>query len=65
MWCVYLLLFITNAAIAPGTHAQRVSSRVMSMEPHPLSNTANGGKIMHSITLKRLIMYVESLGFML
>lgn len=35
----------------PGTHPQSVRMRTMSIEPHPRSNTANGGKIIDSNTL--------------
>ena len=48
----YRLLRITRAAITPGTHPQMVRMRTMSIEPHPRSNTANGGKIIDSNTLK-------------
>lgn len=47
----YRLLRITRAAITPGTHPQMVRMRTMSIEPHPRSNTANGGKIIDSNTL--------------
>ena len=46
----YFLLTITSAPITPGTQPQSVSRKMMSTEPHPLSSTANGGKIMHRIT---------------
>jgi len=48
----YCLLRITRAAITPGTHPQSVRSSVMSIEPHPLSITARGGKMMDNITLQ-------------
>ena len=46
---------ITSAAITPGTHPHSQSRKVIKTEPHPLSNTANGGQIIESITLKILI----------
>ena len=46
---IYLLQII-RAPITPGTHAQSVSRKTMSIDPQPLSITANGGKIIHKIT---------------
>jgi hypothetical protein len=46
------LLRIINAAITPGTHPHIVSNKVMMIDPHPLSRTANGGKRIARITLK-------------
>ncbi len=39
-----------RAPITPGTHAQRVRRKTMRIDPHPLSITASGGKIMHRRT---------------
>ncbi len=36
--------------MTPGIQPQRVRIRTISTEPQPLSMTANGGKIMESIT---------------
>ena len=47
----YRLLRITKAAMTPGTHPQMVRMRTMSIDPHPRSNTANGGKMIDSNTL--------------
>lgn len=51
----YLPLFVqtTRAAIAPGTHPHKVNSATINIVPHPLSNTANGGKRIHSNALPR------------
>ena len=46
---------MTNAAITPGTHPQRVSNRTITKEPHPLPKTAKGGKNIASKTLNKLI----------
>jgi len=48
-------LQIINAAITPGTHPAIVSRMTRSMDPHPLSNTASGGKRMHRMTLPKLM----------
>jgi hypothetical protein len=40
-----------NAAITPGIHAQHVNKKTMSIEPQPLSSTANGGNIIDKMTL--------------
>ena len=45
------LFKITSAAITPGTQPQMVSRVTMRNEPHPLSHTANGGKIIDNNTL--------------
>jgi len=45
------LLIIISAAITPGTQPQRVSKKVIISDPHPLSKTARGGKIIASRTL--------------
>jgi len=39
-----------SAAMTPGIQPQSVRIRVMIKEPHPLSTTASGGKIMQSMT---------------
>ena len=53
----YLLLHIINAPITPGTHAQRVRRNTITIEPHPLSITARGGKIIQKITRQMDIVY--------
>lgn len=44
-----------RAANTPGTQAKRVKIKTIKMEPQPLSTTANGGQIIDSNTLKKLI----------
>lgn len=44
-----------NAAITPGIHPQIVNSKVIIIDPQPLSITASGGKIIARITLNRLM----------
>lgn len=44
-----------SAAITPGIQPKIVSINTIIMEPHPLSITDNGGKIIAKITLQRLI----------
>ncbi len=56
MWENYFLQII-KAPITPGTQAQRVRRNTIITEPHPLSITARGGKIMQRITRKRDILY--------
>ncbi len=48
----YDLLSIMSAAITPGTQPRQVSNKTIRIEPHPLSYTASGGKIIDRITLK-------------
>lgn len=43
--------------MTPGTHPASVSRKTMSNEPHPLSITASGGKMMHKRTLSSDIGY--------
>lgn len=45
------LLRMTSAPITPGIHPANVSRNIISTEPHPLSNTARGGKKMARSTL--------------
>ena len=45
----------TNAAIAPGTHPNRVRSATIRTVPQPLSSTANGGNRMHRRALPQPI----------
>jgi hypothetical protein len=52
------LLLIIKAAITPGIQPKHVKIKTMIMEPQPLSITAKGGKIIHSITLKMPILDV-------
>jgi len=58
---VVFLLRITRAAITPGIHPQQVSIVTISTDPHPLSSTASGGKIIDNITLKQLILLSSQL----
>jgi len=50
------LFNITKAAITPGTQPQSHNKKTMKIEPQPLSITANGGQIIESKTLQKLIM---------
>lgn len=53
-----LFLFnITNAAITPGTQPIHVNIKTITIEPQPLSKTANGGKINDNNTLKHDIIH--------
>ena len=49
------LFKITNAAITPGTQPQSHNKKTITIDPHPLSITDNGGKKMASKTLQILI----------
>ena len=42
--------------MTPGTQPQSQSRKTMTIEPQPLSKTANGGQIIESKTLQKLIM---------
>ena len=42
---------MTKAAITPGIQPQHVNRKTISIEPQPLSNTANGGNIIDKMTL--------------
>lgn len=44
-----------SAAITPGIHPNSVRIKTINMEPHPLSITDKGGKIIARITLQMLI----------
>lgn len=44
-----------RAAITPGIHPHKVKIKTMIIDPHPLSNTAKGGKTIDKITLQILI----------
>jgi hypothetical protein len=44
-----------NAAITPGTHPINVNMVVIMIDPHPLSITASGGKMIHNNTRQQLI----------
>lgn len=46
------LFKITKAPITPGTHPASVRINTIMTDPHPLSITANGGKMMDRMTLK-------------
>jgi hypothetical protein len=41
---------IIMAAITPGIQPIQVNIKTISIEPQPLSNTANGGKMIHNNT---------------
>lgn len=41
------------APITPGTHAHRVRAVTRITEPQPLSSTASGGKMMHSMARRQ------------
>ena len=47
-----------KAAITPGIQPSKVRMATNRMEPQPSSKTANGGKMIANITLKRLICFV-------
>jgi len=47
-----------KATITPGTHPNTVRINTINIEPHPLSMTESGGKMMAKITLQILINYV-------
>ena len=47
------LFNMMRAAITPGTHPQIVRINTITIEPHPLSITAKGGKIMARSTRKQ------------
>jgi hypothetical protein len=40
--------------MTPGTQPTKVNKVTITIEPHPLSITAKGGKITHKITLIKL-----------
>jgi hypothetical protein len=52
-------LLMIRAAITPGTQPIRVNIVVMTIEPQPLSITANGGKMMHNKTRQQLIDFLS------
>jgi len=49
---------MTNAPITPGIHPHNVNRQMITMDPHPLSRTAKGGKITDRITLNKLMVAV-------
>jgi hypothetical protein len=49
------LFKITKAPITPGIQPHSVNKKIITKEPHPLSMTDNGGKIIANKTLKKLI----------
>ena len=51
------LFKIIRAAITPGTHPQQVSIKTIVIDPHPLSKTARGGKIIARKTWRHPIDY--------
>jgi hypothetical protein len=48
------LFKITKAAITPGTQPHNVKINTIKTEPHPLSQTERGGKIIERITRQKL-----------
>jgi len=48
---------MTNAPITPGIHPQSVNKKMMKNEPHPLSMTDKGGKIIANKTRKKTHKY--------
>ena len=61
---IYFLLFIiTRAAITPGIQPIQVNIKTISIEPQPLSNTANGGKIIHNNTWRQDISFIAKIQF--
>jgi hypothetical protein len=44
-----------SAAITPGIQPRHHKINTISIEPQPLSSTANGGQIIESITRQKLI----------
>jgi len=46
---------MTKAAITPGTHPQSHKINTIKIDPHPLSNTADGGQRIDKKTLNKLI----------
>jgi hypothetical protein len=51
-----------KAPITPGIDPQSVRMKTNTNEPQPLSIIANGGKMMHSITLQIDIVFIYSKG---
>ena len=51
------LFKITKAPITPGIHPQSVNKQIITKDPQPLPITDNGGKIMASKTLNKLIFF--------
>jgi len=49
---------MTKAAITPGTQQIKVSNKTRRIDPHPLSITARGGKMIQIIALKSDIVSV-------
>ena len=47
------LFKMMRAAMTPGTHPQSVRIKTITMEPHPLSMTANGGNMIAKSTRKQ------------
>ncbi len=47
---------MTRAAITPGIQPRSVRIRTNRIEPHPLSITASGGKMIHRITRQKDIL---------
>ncbi|KUF45492.1 hypothetical protein AV926_00360 [Myroides marinus] len=46
---------MTNAAITPGIHPQSVNIHTNNIDPHPLSKTVKGGKIIAKSTRPKLM----------
>ena len=49
---LFYLLFIINAAITPGIQPKQVKINTNKIDPHPLSITAKGGKMILNRTLQ-------------
>ncbi len=43
--------------MTPGIHPKHVKMKTITIDPHPLSMTARGGKIIHNKTLKQPIYF--------
>lgn len=47
------LLRMSKAPITPGTQPHKVNKKTIAIEPHPLSHTASGGKMIANRTRKQ------------
>ena len=52
-----------KAAITPGIHPKQVRINTITIEPHPLSITAKGGKIIQSNTRKHPMVWILRINF--
>jgi hypothetical protein len=55
---LFYLLHTINAAMAPGTHPNKVRIVTIKIVPQPLSKTASGGKSMHNKALPHPIFFL-------